>query len=57
MLEGLRQARQMRDQSEQAFADAVRGAVHDRGELTVREIAEAVGLSRERVYQIAAGKR
>lgn len=61
MLDRLREAREARDrtrdQAEAAFAEQVREAMRDRDGYLVREIAEAAGLSRERVYQIAAGRR
>jgi DNA-binding phage protein len=60
ILDRLRQARLERDQtrerSEAAFAEQVRAAMAQRNGYLVREIAEAAGLSRERVYQIT-GRR
>ena len=57
MLDRLRQARAARAEHEQAFVDQVRTAMADRNGHPVREIAEASGLSRERLYQIARGTR
>lgn len=57
LLDQLREARRLRDEHEQAFTAAVREAMRDRRGNTVREIAEAAGLGRERVYQIAADRR
>lgn len=57
VLEQLRCARQLRDEHEQAFIEAVRLAAQKRGGHTVQEIAEAAGISRERVYQIRDGRR
>lgn len=61
MLDRLRQAREKRDRTredvEAAFAEQVRQAMRDRQGHPVREIAEAAGLSRERVYQIVQGRR
>ena len=52
VLERLREARNLQKQHDAAFAEAVRAAVANRRGYTVREIAEAAGISRERVYQI-----
>ena len=61
VLDRLRQARAERDrtreESDAAFVAQVREAMGQRNGYLVREIAEAAGLSRERVYQIAAGRQ
>lgn len=57
MLDRLRAARDARDHSEQAFAEQVREAMRDRHGHTVRELAQAAGISRERAYQIRDGRR
>jgi hypothetical protein len=56
-LKRLRDARRLRSEHEQAFRDQVRQAMADRGGHTVIEIAEAAGITRERAYQIAQGRR
>lgn len=53
VLERLREARNLQKQHAAAFAEAVRSAVANRRGYTVRELAEAAGISRERIYQIA----
>ncbi len=57
MLDRLREASRLRAQHEEAFAEQVRAAMADRQGHMVKEIAEAAGVTRERVYQIAAGRR
>jgi hypothetical protein len=53
MLERLQDARRPRQRHEAAFSEAVREAERDRGRYRLQEIAEAAGISRERVYRIA----
>ena len=57
VLERLHEARQAGDEHEPSFRQTARDAMADRDGLTVGEIAEAAGLSRERGYQIAQGRR
>lgn len=57
MLDRLREARKSRDDCEQAFREQVSEAMANRDGHTVSAIAAAAGLSRERVYQIAQGRR
>jgi len=57
LLERVREAQRLRHEHEAAFVEAVRHAVANRGGYTVREIAQAAGISRERAYQIAGGRR
>jgi hypothetical protein len=57
VLDRLHEARQSRDEHELSFRQTARDAMADRDGLTVREIAEAAGRSRERVHQIAQGRQ
>lgn len=50
----VRAARKRRDESEAAFYEAVRQAYAERGTVTVDALAEAAGISRQRVYQLVA---
>ena len=53
MLERLQDAPRLRRRHEAAFSEAGREAEREPGGYRLQEIAEAAGISRERVYRIA----
>lgn len=55
-IDALRAARAAADQARDELNALIRETAADRGRLTIDAIAEAVGLSRQRIYQLLAGE-